>query len=390
VETFVIDGMHEGIVLRDGDHIASLVVDARVLDVQWDSDGRIVEFTDAAGTRRFAYREDGLLVRFSSPQRACTLTRNPLGVVVGQEQGDVTLQSPHVNHRGERYGLDLGDGTSISYLWSVDGQLDRIAVAGTSTFDFNLEHKRTALQSCAVSCDDELPTDALHRPIRDDRGRALVWDEDHLLRAGERLHVLEPRAGEVIAIVEGDQLHTQSEPPKGAGRKLRMEEQAFAESFPNRVGPQRFEDRVPTPLGLLRRTFACRVWDPIVRPLSGALPWQPDEWHPNDGDVTLESTRLEPATLMRLLPPLPRPWLRLGARPRSGTGPPAIAHQVSSLSERAHASRLSIVVVTSDGLAPEASMCSRISSRARPRRVVIVLVLSSSTSAISRAFSPSQ
>ena len=89
-----------------------------------------------------------------------------------------------------------------------------------------------------------------------------------------------------------------------------MEEQAFADSFPNRNEPPRFEDRVPTPMSLLQRTFSCRVWDPIVRPLPGALPWLPDEWHPDDGDVTLESTRLESATLMRLLSPFPPPLLR--------------------------------------------------------------------------------
>jgi YD repeat-containing protein len=319
VEAFVIDGLHDGLVLRDGDsgRLSSFVLGDGVIDVQWDAAGRIVEARDASGTRRFAYREDGLLVQFASPHRACTIERNALGVVVAQQQGDVLLSSPHVDHRGNRYGLDLGDGTSISYLWSVDGQLDRIAVAGTRTFDFDLQRwspPRTLVASSDpdASCDGARPTDALHRPIRDHEGRALVWDEGHLLREGERLHVLDPRSGHVVAIVDGEQLHetSPSDPCKGAGRKLRTEEQAFADSFPNRIEPQRFEDCVPTPLGLLRQTLACRVWDPIVRPLSGALPWQPDEWHPVDGDVTFESTRLEPATLLRLLSPFPRPLLR--------------------------------------------------------------------------------
>jgi YD repeat-containing protein len=315
VEAFVIDGTQDGLVLRHGssDRVASIAIDDRIVDVKWDGDGRVIEWSDGGGTRKFAYREDGLLMQFSSPHRACTLTRNGLGVVVAQEQGDVTLQSPHVNHQGERYGLDLGDGTSISYLWSVDGLLDRIAVAGERTFDLNLENSsppRTIVARTHTKEVSEQPADALHRPIRDDEGRTLLWDEDHLLRAGDRLHVLDPRSGDVVAIVDNEQLQTQSDPPIGAGRKLRSEEQAFADSFPNRVGPPRFEDHVPTPLGLLRQTFACRVWDPIVRPFPGALPWLPDEWHPDDGDVILESTRLEPATLMRLLSPFPRPLLR--------------------------------------------------------------------------------
>ena len=311
VEAFVIDGVHDGLVIRDGksSRVVSLVLGEAKLDVVWDADGRIVEYRDDSGTRKLAYREDGLLVRYASPHRACTVTRNAVGVVVAQEQGDVLLASPHVNHRGERYGLDLGDGTSISYLWSIDGELDRIAVAGAKTFDIGLERSSTAPTYHPQPSDDG-PTDALHRPIRDVDGRALVWDEDRLLREGDRLHVLDPRTGALLAIVDGEQLHTNTEPPKGAGRKLRMEEQAYADSFPNRIGPPRFEDRVPTPMSLLQRTFSCRVWDPIVRPLPGALPWLPDEWHPDDGDVNLASTRLESATLMRLLSPFPRPLLR--------------------------------------------------------------------------------
>jgi hypothetical protein len=96
----------------------------------------------------------------------------------------------------------------------------------------------------------------------------------------------------------------------GVGRMLRAEEQAFADCFPLRVASPKLEDRVPTPLGLLRRTFACRVWDPVIRPLPGALPWQPDEWHPEDGSPVPVQTRLEPTTLMRLLSPFPRPLLR--------------------------------------------------------------------------------
>ncbi len=311
VEAFVIDGVHDGQVLRDGksSRISSLVLAGAVLDIVWDADGRIIEYRDDGGTRRLGYREDGLLVQYASPHRACTITRNAVGVVLAQQQGDVLLSSALVDHRGQRYGLDLGDGTSISYLWSVDGELDRIAVAGAQTFDIGLERSATAPATEPPPGDDG-PTDALHRPIRDRDGRELVWDEDRLLREGDRLRVLDPRTGVVLAIVDDEQLQTNTDPPQGAGRKLRVEEQAFADSFPNSIGPPRFEDRVPTPLGLLQRTFACRVWDPIVRPLPGALPWQPDEWHPDDGDVTLESTRLEPATLMRLLSPFPRPLLR--------------------------------------------------------------------------------
>ena len=316
VNAFVVDGTTDGVVLREGmsDRISAMTKGDGLLEIEYDKAGRIRQFKDDDGTRRFAYRDDGLLTQFSSPKRACTVERNLCGVVIEQVQGEVVLASPHVDHQGRRYGLEVGEGRSISYLWSVDGELDRIAVAGENTFDLNLEHddaRHTAAvpdQSDRTASDQ--PTDALHRPLADAEGGALIWDEDDLLAEGNKLHVTDPRSGKLLATVDGDELSMHPELSPGVGRMLRAEEQAFADCFPLRVVSPKLEDRVPTPLGLLQQTFACRVWDPVVRPLPGALPWQPDEWHPEDEDPAPVPTRLEPATLMHLLSPFPRPLLR--------------------------------------------------------------------------------
>ena len=68
----------------------------------------------------------------------------------------------------------------------------------------------------------------------------------------------------------------------------------------------------PTPIELLSRRFAHRVWNPEIRPVTSMAVWDPDRWTCRIEGPPVVDGRLDQPTLLRLLGgPFPSAALRL-------------------------------------------------------------------------------
>lgn len=308
VEHYNVDGMFEGVVLRQGPpgRVTQLTDPETALSIEWNDQGQLLGFASPRGTFAFEYRPDGLLQAYRSPDQAVKLERNVLGVVTCQSSDDYNIISRSVDWQGHRYGLDLDADFRASYLWSGEGRLDRIAVV-TPSGAFDLDPHQTSGAPSTPDHKRGQPTaiDGLHRPIVDHEGQAIRWDEDRWLAHGSRFQVWGDRP---VGIIDGSTFtHDGSADPLAAPVTPLVT--AVQACFPTlSIGA----DAWPTPLALLTRAFARRVWNPITTPLAGLDRWSPDDWQPREHIPQLPpSGRLTQAALLRLLSPFPRPTLAI-------------------------------------------------------------------------------
>jgi hypothetical protein len=305
---------------REGEWISALRSEAESVAMTWDGAGRLLSCEDSVGTRTFTYREDGLLRSFSTEAHACTLERNPLGVVLSQTVGDAVVASPDVDHRGHRYGLDLPGGASIFYLWSTSGALERIGLVGDVPFEIDLEASPDGARGVArhgearaeyitfgevaslPEITSEGPYDALHRPLRTAAGDALVWDEGRVVIEGDAMHVFALPSENRLATVRGEALAFHE--PNDASVP------ASAVAACHLDGPRPSHLFALTPEAVLAQAFARRVWNPTPRPIAGEGPWSADDWVPTPIDPKVGPVRLDTMALLRLLSPFPRPPLK--------------------------------------------------------------------------------
>lgn len=318
IQAAVVDGSRDCVVLRQANakHIVRMRWPDRVVSIAWDAGARIREVADGQDTRTFSYRPDGLLSAYANEAQNTTLTRNARGVVMQQDHGGRIINSEHVDHSGTRYGLVVSDAVSISYLWATDRELDRIAVTANGAFDLavtrigqHLEVRHDGRQvaipqddTSTLALDYGEQVDALLRPLRTADGSALLWDEGRLLLRGDTAVINEPRTGQPLAEVAEGTL-TLHEAPGGATPPATAspDAEAYEALFP--VLPRLSG---PEPLELLRAVFSVRAWNPVVRPVAGTHPWDPEAWRVVDCDPQAPQTRLDRTTLMRLLSPFPR------------------------------------------------------------------------------------
>ncbi len=298
--------------------------------LQWDDAGRIVSIEAHDGSvRRFEYRADGLLVTASDDTTTLELERDVRGAVLRQRQGGVTIDAGTVDHRGRPHGLDVDDRVHISCLRDNDGELERIAVVSEGVHDIRVERspgraERIACEARVVEIHRDAwgralalpravatgiaangPTDALLRP-RGDRDRPLVWDEDRLLCAGDTVRVVDPDANLLLAEIHGADVEL----------ALHHDAAAVERDWPWLAlgsDPLGIDAVCPTPLSVLHERFDHRAWNPEVRPVTGMVPWDPDQWTCRIEDPAVVDGRLDQAALARLLcGPFPRSALRPG------------------------------------------------------------------------------
>lgn len=311
VEAWVADGRAEGHAIRNGHRIERITHDDESHALQWDFAGRLVRVEGPHGALEYEYRDDGLLMGYGSGPRKTSVERDANGVVVMQRheapgRDPVTIESSSVDHLGNRYGLTVDDSASISHLWRPDGELDRIAVCADGTaHDLGLEPVTGLTLADGDEGDACEMRDALHRPTAAGDA-AIVWDEDRVVKIGDALVVSDPRTNEPLAKVEAG---TVAAPPPCPVVPPGPTDTLYAACFPQPWFA--LEDDDASPLGVLRRRFARRVWDPAVRPFAGEHPWDPDQWRPAIAEPEVPSGRLDQRTLMRLLSPFPRDPLAL-------------------------------------------------------------------------------
>jgi|GEM_PF-1947735 len=328
VSRFAVDGGVPTAVERDPDSgaITTLAFEGHSVQLKWDQGGRLVACEDRDGKRSYTYREDGLLMSYATQTHACTLQRNALGVVTEQVFGDQKISSPDVDHRGNRYGVEVSDGASLFYLWSSTGVLERIGLVGDMPFEVDFEIAPDASRGVATTGDGraEYPNlltdapapfiaggevrDGLLRPLQDADGNALLWDEGRLLVEGDAVHVYALPANHRLGTVRGEAFvldDTDASQVEAEGLDA-----AVAACC---LGPDRplVSAADLTPEAFLRHTFARRVWNEQPRPIAGTQPWSPDTWAPADVEPSTGPTRLDQHALMRWLSPFPVAKLRV-------------------------------------------------------------------------------
>ncbi len=312
-----------------GGTIGALACEGRIVEMTWDPRGRLLSCSDADGTRAYGYREDGLLTSFSTPALEGSLQRNAVGVVLEQSVGAHKVSSPDVDHRGDRYGLDVHEGISIFYLWSSLGTLERIGVVGECPFEIDLETSVDGARGVARHGEAraEYPTDivasgradqvvpagtavdALFRPWQSTSGAALIWDEDRLLCEGDAVHVFVLPANRRLATAHAQTVvfDGAAEASVSAAQIDRVVTACCLEAGELDAAPLQL-----TPSVFLRRSFERRVWNPRPRPRPGTVAWNPDDWMPPAIDPDVGETRLCRDALMRWLSPFPRRPLGVG------------------------------------------------------------------------------
>jgi YD repeat-containing protein len=333
VSVFTREDQEPHLVLRKlGTSRIECIVDAQgTTRLEWDKAGRIASIeSDDGTTRQFSYRVDGMLLTASSDHGVCVFDRDIRGAVLRQRVGDTVLDVGTVDHFGRRHGFDVGDRVHVSYLRDGDGELERIAVVAGSVHDIRVE--RSATRHERISCEREIveihrdawgrvlavpgpvvdvrregPTDALLRPLFDGAGRPLVWDEDRLLLAGSDVRVCDADSDTALAIIRGEHVELARPVLDPAADPGAMPWLGIGSD------PTGLDAVCPTPVAVLERRFAYRAWNPDVRPVTGMVPWNPDEWTCRIDGPDVPDGRLDQPTLVRLLGgPFPRSGLRLG------------------------------------------------------------------------------
>jgi YD repeat-containing protein len=325
VSRYTIDGSSSTEVERDDDAgtIAKLISADGTVALSWDAGERLTACQDAKGKRAYTYREDGLLASFSTESHACSIQRNALGVVLEQNYVDRVVSSKDVDHRGNRYGVEVSDGPSLFYLWASGGTLERIGLVGDMPFEIDLEIAPDASRGVASSTEgraeyDNLSHprpvsiatpgqdhDALFRPLQTADGESLLWDEDRVLASGASVGVYAIPAGTRLGTVRGEAFAF-AEPEDAAIEHFGLDATVAACCLAPDEPQRAFE---LTPWAFLGHAFDRRVWDETPRPVAGRLPWNPDAWAPASPEPDVGPLRLDQETLMRLLSPFPAPRL---------------------------------------------------------------------------------
>lgn len=329
VSRYTVDGVSTVEVERDADSgaIEKLITAAGVTSLTWDAGGRLVACEDADGKRSYTYREDGLLASFSTEAHACSVQRNALGVVLEQNYVDRVVSSKDVDHRGNRYGVEVPDGPSLFYLWTSGGTLERIGLVGDMPFEIDFEIASDASRGVATSsegraeysnlCMRAAPIaspiatrgqahDALFRPLESADGEALLWDEDRVLMVGSSVGVHAVPSGQRLGTVRGEAFAFEEDPDHADRTLSGLDAVVDACCLTSDAPLRAFE---LTPFAFLGHTFDRRVWNETPRPTPGRLPWSPDAWSPASPEPSVGPTRLDQETLMRLLSPFPAPRL---------------------------------------------------------------------------------
>ena len=328
VSRYVIDGEVTELRRDTSGALVEISSDTGSVAMEWDEAGRLIACEDAAGKRSYGYREDGLLASYATEAHACTVQRNALGVVTEQNFVERVVASPDVDHRGNRYGVEVSGGASLFYLWSSAGSLERIGLVGEMPFEIDLETAPDAARGVATHAEGraEYPNlcmgrspsplagpgevhDALFRPLVNAEGEALLWDEERLLCAGPQVHVHALPAGHLLGTVRGEAF-VFAQPDEAAAVPLQGTDAAVAACCLAPAEPEHHAFAL-TPDAFLRHTFARRVWNEIPRPTPGHLPWNPDAWAPAAVDPSVGPVRLDQQALMRWLSPFPPAKLRV-------------------------------------------------------------------------------
>lgn len=328
VSSYAIDGETIGEILHENQTglISQIQAGGATQTMTWDGCGRLLSCEDTSGKRTFEYREDGLLMSFSAGEHSTTLERNSLGVVLEQTYGETKVLSRDVDYRGNRYGVDIEGGVSISYLWSSSCLLERIAVVADAPFEIDLETAADGARTVArhgneraeysfrangaaepiQPASSDVACDGLLRPLVGEDGAALIWDEGRLLGEGEIVHLCGPPSDRRLASIEGESLMFAS---RAEEKNVSLGDTRAAIAKLGLDGSKSDDDRWfgLRPATLLQGIFSRRVWDPRPAPSEGA--WNPDAWTPPSLDPEMGHTRLDAKTLMRLLSPFPRPEL---------------------------------------------------------------------------------
>jgi len=314
VDAWLVDGSIEGLAIRNAGRLERLGHGDDRYGLEWSQDGRLVRVVAPHGRLEYTYRADGQLIGYAVGEYKSSLERNAVGVVVRQQhqapgQAVVTIDSSSVDHGGNRYGLTVDERVSISHLWRSDGELDRLAVfCNGATYDLDLAPVAGQARADRMF-DGEGPTvrDALHRPVSH-QGTRIVWDESQIVGLDDAFVVCNPTHGRALALLDATGTHPAPPCPQPGSDPTSLDA-VHGACFPDpRFGLERDE---ASPLALLRRRFARRVWSPSVRPFPGTHPWDPDDWQPDVPEPTAPSGRLDQRALMRLLSPFPRAPLSL-------------------------------------------------------------------------------
>lgn len=327
VSRYTVDGVSSTELERDADSgcIAKLVSEEGTAVLSWDAGDRLVGCEDGAGKRSYTYREDGLLASYSTEAHACSIRRNALGVVLEQNYVDRVVSSKDVDHRGNRYGVEVSDGPSLFYLWASGGTLERIGLVGDVPFEIDFEIGPDAARGVATSGGGraEYPNlvarkpatlatagdghDALFRPLATADGDAVLWDEDRIVLSGSAVGVHAVPAGTHLGTVSGEAFAFAA-PDEALVEHAGLDAVVAACCLASDEPHSAFE---LTPTAFLGHAFERRVWNASPRPNAGRLPWNPDVWAPASPEPSVGPVRLDQETLMRLLSPFPAPRLAI-------------------------------------------------------------------------------